>query len=359
MSSTEDIGVEEDKRQLASVQYLRFVGPIAGKDQIVEGQVLGYTVIFKPSDFPGILEKPQLCVFFEPDALLDEYNPELDFLKPRKWRIRTMKMACIYSQGLALPLRFAKYYGLDEHQMTEGMDVTKSMKVRKYVAEEEKYQYQPRNAKKENGVERRMFPSHIAKTDEENVQRNPALFRKLWEAKVPVTITEKIDGCSATFWAGGLASRNFELITGAHNKSLAHYFEIDFRYNLREKMKAYPDLAVQGEIFGPNVNHNRLRTKQIDFAMFNVWNSKQGRYLPWADVQKIAAELGVPTVPVLFQDKTLEECGFQSWQDLMNFVNPRLYANGHPSEGVVCKGFVDQEFISFKVVSREYLSRLK
>lgn len=352
MSLTEDIGVEEEKRQLASVQWLQFVAPIAGKDQIVEGQVLGYNVIFKASDFPGILEKPQLCVFFEPDALLDEYNPELDFLKPRKWRIRTIKMGGIYSQGLALPLRFVKYYGLDEHQMTEGMDVTKSMKVRKYVAEEERIQYK-------HGVERRPFPDHISKTDEENVQRFPKLFRTLYEAKVPVTITEKIDGCSATFWAGRLASRNFELITGAHNKCLAHYFEIDFRYNLREKMKAYPDLAVQGEIFGPHVNENRLGTKKVDFAMFNVWDSKQGRYLPWADVQKLAAELGVPTVPVLFQDKTLEECGFQRWQDLMNFVNPRLYANGHPSEGVVCKGFVDQEFISFKVVSREYLSRLK
>lgn len=267
-----------------------------------------------------------------------------------------MKMAGVCSQGLALPLSFLKFYGLDPTQVTEGQDVTKVMRVRKYVSPEERGQYCSGRSPLDPTI-RRPFPSAIRKTDEPNVQRECQLFKKLYDAKVPVTITEKLDGASATYWAGHLASRNFELIAD-QTKDIAHYFHIDFAYKLREKMAKYPDLALQGEITGPAVNKNRLGLSELHFQVFNIWNMKRGRYLPWDEVKAVAEELEVPVVPVLFEGKTLEECGFHKWQDLMAFVNPRKYANGFWSEGAVCKGFVEGEFTSFKIVSREYLQRI-
>ncbi len=355
--------VEEEKRALASVQRIVLVDTIPNCDLIVIGEVLGYRVIVKSSDFPNTKvgdETGELCVFFEPDSILDQDDPQLAFLKSTHWRIRSLKIRGVCSQGLAMPLSLVQSYGVDSATLKEGDNLTKELRVRKYVSPEECAQYCDGKSPLDPSI-RRTFPSDVNKTDEPNIQSYKWLFKKLFDAKTPVTITEKIDGCSATYWAGGLASRNYELVSDKV-KDLQSYFEIDHRFKLREKMAKYPDFALQGEIAGPSICGNRLALSTRTFQVFNVWNRKKGCYLEWDEVKRIAAELGVPTVPVLFENKTLEECGFRTWRDMMDFANPRRYRNektgkddGSYSEGLVCKGFVDGKMISFKVVSQNYL----
>lgn len=358
----QDTAVEEDKRALASVQRIQLTETIPNCDFIVIAEVLGYRVIVKLSDFPNTKvgdETGELCVFFEPDSVLDSSNPQFAFLKSSNWRIKTMKMRGVFSQGLAMPLSIVTSFGLDPATLKEGDNVTKALRVRKYVSAEESGQYCSGKSPLDQSL-RRAFPVDIQKTDEENIQRCKWLFKKLYEAKVAVTITEKIDGCSASYWAGGLASRNYELVSDKV-KDLQCYFEIDTRYQLREKMAKYPDLVLQGEISGPGINKNRLALSSRKFQVFNVWNRKQGMYLPWDEVKTVATDLGVPVVPVLFENKTLEECGFKQWRDLLDFANPRRYPDdktgkdGNWSEGLVCKGTVESVFYSFKVVSQNYL----
>lgn len=59
----DDGGVEETFRKLASIQTVRVVKDIPGRDLIVEAEVLGYTVIIKKQDFPGA-SQGELCIFF-------------------------------------------------------------------------------------------------------------------------------------------------------------------------------------------------------------------------------------------------------------------------------------------------------
>lgn len=353
-----------ETRSLASIQSIKLLNAIPNKDLIVTARVLGYTVIVKKTDFPAIMTNggSELCIFFEPDSRLDPRNPDLAFLADCKWRIRTIKMCGVYSQGLALPLSFLTHYGVDPASVCEGQNVTEAMRVRKFITEEERAQYCKGKFSLDPSI-RLPLPSAITPTDEVNVQKAPHLFRRLLEAKVPVTITEKIDGCSATYWGPGqwgtgVASRNYQLVSDK-GKDMEHYFAIDVQYNLRKLMAVkYPDLAIRGEISGPSINHNRLGLSQIQFQVFNVWHWKEGRYLPWDQVKLIAADLGVPVVPILFEGLPLQECGFSTWEDLMTFVNERKYANGSWSEGAVCKGMVGDEFISFKIVSQKYLEAI-
>jgi hypothetical protein len=59
--------------------------------------------------------------------VLDPTNPTFEFLRPRKWRIQIMKMAGVFSEGLALPL---SVFNIDPSLLVEGQDVTEELKVK-------------------------------------------------------------------------------------------------------------------------------------------------------------------------------------------------------------------------------------
>ena len=82
-------------RQLASVKKIASLNPIPGKDRIELATVDGWTVIVKKGEF--WVDGP--CVYVEIDSVLPD-KPEFEFLRPKDFRIRTMKMAGVISQGI-------------------------------------------------------------------------------------------------------------------------------------------------------------------------------------------------------------------------------------------------------------------
>ena len=86
-------------RKLASIQKIEWIKPIEGKDRIEMAGVLGYSVIVKKDEF----KVGDLCVFCEIDSVLPE-KPEFEFLRPKKFRIKTLKLGNAYSQGIVFPL---------------------------------------------------------------------------------------------------------------------------------------------------------------------------------------------------------------------------------------------------------------
>ena len=91
--------MENSIRKLASIQIIENLEPIKDRDRIELAHVLGWQVIVKKDEFK-IGDK---CVFVEPDAVLPE-KPEFEFLRSKKFRIKTMKMAGVLSQGIIFPL---------------------------------------------------------------------------------------------------------------------------------------------------------------------------------------------------------------------------------------------------------------
>jgi len=94
-------------RKLATIQKIKELAPIPGKDKIVLASFYGtgwQVIVGKDMNIDD------LCVYIEPDALLPDI-PEFAFLKPRCWsnslqkhRIKTIKLGGVYSEGLCLPL---------------------------------------------------------------------------------------------------------------------------------------------------------------------------------------------------------------------------------------------------------------
>ena len=87
-------------RKLASIQKIEWIRPIEGKDRIVLAGILGWQVIVKKDEF----QVGDLCVYVEIDSQLPE-KPEYEFLRPKKFRIRTMKMGGVLSEGICLPAK--------------------------------------------------------------------------------------------------------------------------------------------------------------------------------------------------------------------------------------------------------------
>jgi RNA ligase (TIGR02306 family) len=88
------------ERKLVSIQSIDALDPIAGADNIMQARVMGWTVVVKKGEFS--VGDP--CVFFEIDSVLPDGAAWSEFMRPRGFRVRTLKLRGVLSQGLALPV---------------------------------------------------------------------------------------------------------------------------------------------------------------------------------------------------------------------------------------------------------------
>ena len=113
-------------RKLATIREITEIQPIEGRDRIVLATVDGWHVIVTKEDF-NVGTK---CVYCEIDSVLPE-KPEFEFLRSKKFRIRTMKMAGVISQGICFPLSILPVKK-DGSEYEIGEDVTDIIGVKQY-----------------------------------------------------------------------------------------------------------------------------------------------------------------------------------------------------------------------------------
>ena len=102
-----------------------------------------------------------MCVYFEVDSKVNPLDERFAFLEKRDYRIKTIKMCKVYSQGLLIPLStFPELGDLDVNT-----DVTDALKVVYYVPED--------NQRKSNSVDPMAKYKSMA-------SRHAKLARKKW-----------------------------------------------------------------------------------------------------------------------------------------------------------------------------------
>lgn len=349
-------------RKLASIQRITKVSPIEGRDFIELANVLGWQVIIKK----GELTEGEACVFFEIDSFLP-IKPEFAFLGKNTtflgtpgYRIKTMKMAGVISQGLALPL---SHVGLSD--LPVDTDVTNLLEVIKYDRES----IEGASGSVKAGQSSGNFPSFIPKTDQTRIQSLMSYFSTHKDTVFEETL--KLDGSSLTayklatkptWWQKlfcikpkphfGVCSRNQELKRPDNLSSSAFWYAAD-KYNLSNIPEGF---AIQGELVGPNIQSNHEKVSDFEFYCFDVFDIKSQKYLTATDRQLFCAQFDIPHVPVVGMTKVLAD--HPSIDELLERVDDRSMNPGTISEGRVYKSTTNP-FITFKVINNRYLLKEK
>lgn len=356
-------------RKLASIQRINDLIPIPGKDMIVQANVLGWSVIVRKADY----HKDQLCVFIEPDAVLPE-RPEFEFLRSKNFRIKTMKMAGVLSQGICFPLTILP----DGRDYKEGDDVTELLGITQYAPDmdveaepvEEKKIRWPRflmrfkwfrrlvlPKKQKKGV----FPDFLSKTDETRIQNLPFML-----ARKDITFVgrEKIDGQSGTFFLRRIKrtfpwqKQKFDFGVCSRNRRLPHpdgssYWEVAQRYHMEDVLKEligdHEWVAIQGECISPKVQGNKYKVNKADLYCFNLIYPT-GK-VPCMKAESIVWVHGLKWVPLVYGDYHMPD----TVEDVLDAATGKSCLRDTLREGIVFRNY--EHNISFKAVSPEFLMK--
>lgn len=331
-------------RKLASVQRILSLEPIAGADRIEKAKILGWTLVVNKKEF----KVGDLCCYCEVDSILPE-KPEFEFLRERHFRIKTVKKKGIVSQGIAFPLSILP--GYETCLFTEGMDVSDWLGIT---------QYQPYIPAQLAGTVKGNFPDFLHKTDEDRIQGVPGVLER-WKG-FTFSISEKLDGTSFTCYLNngvfGVCSRNLELKEDASNTYWKVARELDLERKLMGEITRLPlSVALQGELIGMGIQKNKYNLPDVQLKLFNIFNIGTGKYLDQDEFVRVAANLGLDTVPMLGEiplDHTVDQ--LVELAKGPSKLNPKI-----PREGIVFRPeheMYDEDLrgrLSFKVLNPIYL----
>jgi hypothetical protein len=401
----------DGERKLATIRRIADINPIPGADAIIRLTVDGWELVSaKDNGF----QIGDLIVYFEIDSFLPVI-PAFEFLRSRCYkstahlgegfRLKTIKLRGQISQGLAMPL--GEFFELNEQDhnwytpngvcLQEGDDVTDYIGVKKWEAapEREGNSFGPTKA-------RGTFPSFLRKTDQDRVQ-NCFGKVKTWatvsiqneilelpeDAAIPDGVykmadgryvrktvvalndnellergqfeaTLKLDGSSMTIYnydgQYGVCSRNLELKRDSENTFWKT--AINTRI-LPALVHGGYNVAVQGELMGPNIQGNRENLAVHTFFIFDVFDIDRQAYLAPAERLEFLVNLANEGLIDVQHFNRVPNLGVVSLSDYPS-VKDFLAAANRPSishkiaEGVVYKSMIEGG-PTFKAINDNYL----
>jgi len=301
-----------------------------------------------------------LCVYCEIDSVLPE-RPEFEFMRVRKFRIKTVQLKGQISQGIAFPVAIldGKVFSNDTREVKGyawhvGQDVTELVGITKW---------EPVIPACLSGIAKGTFPSFIPRTDEIRVQNIQSVL-DLYQGTV-CYVTEKLDGSSVTYFVKdgefGVCSRNLELQPDDKNSFWKVARELDIESKLK---KSGINIAIQGELVGEGIQKNRLQLKGQSVYFYNAFLIDEYRYLDFLELlDLLTRRLELPLVPIL-------DINFQlinNIDELVTYATRKSMFNEDVwQEGIVIRAkeeircpemreFTYQDRLSFKVVNPEFL----
>lgn len=358
-------------RKLASIQEIAWKRPIEGRDRIELCGVLGWTLITKKDEF----QVGDKCVYIEIDSVLPE-KPEFEFLKSKNYRIKTMKMSGVYSQGICFPLSI-----LPEKNYKVGDDVTEIVGVKQYEPTMDvetvvlaptklswldkklmRFGWYRRHVKFVNTKSSEAFPTeYVSKTDETRVQNCPWV---LQDKETKWVVTEKIDGSSGTFLLirqkHKFGKDTYDFKVCSRNRTLkaddgSAYWAVAKKYEIAKNLQWYLDnyptcewIAIQGEVVGPKIQKNKYKLTEPDLYVFNLITPQSGRWSS-CDAEMMVNRMGMKFVPILDSEYELPD----SVDEVLDYATGKSKLADTLREGFVFRSMNGKK--SFKAVSPKFL----
>lgn len=350
-------------RKLVTARTVSQLLPIKGADFIELAVVDGWTCIVKKGEF----NEGDVGLFFEIDSFLPAKDDRFAFLKKPMshqgqagYRIKSMKMRKVLSQGLFLPLNM-----FPEVNMSK--DITEQLNVTKYdVAMSQQKGHG-------NGKNLPNLPSFLRKTDQNRLQNLPHYWSIHKDQLFEETL--KLDGSSCTMfkadrkktlwdtiksWFGytpilhtfGVCSRNVNL-PRPKKDTACNFWTMALQYKVEQYLpKGY---AISGEVIAPNIQSNHEKVDSPDFFIFDIFDITAQKYLlPEARTHFIANYIPhMKHIKITHSRLKI----FEEYPDLNSLQDRVTGQSMNPktiSEGRVYKA-IDKEDLTFKLISNEYL----
>ena len=370
----------EESRKLAHIEIIKELREIPGADKIEVAIVLGWECVVKKGEF-SVGDK---IIYVEVDSVMPE-KPEFEFLRDRKFRVRTIKLRGQISQGLVLPFDDV-YYG----NYPIGYDITDELEITKYLSpsEQSELQQQENRIKLEkNKLKKFMmryswfrtlflsrskksgFPYWVSKTDEERIQNIPQVLQQF--ADKEVYVTEKIDYQSGT-WTGKMVPNTTPIIGRflpkkyqfvvcsrnlTNNDKNSLYWKIAKKYNLEQILRENPTLTIQGEQGNTNVQGNKYGITEPQMWVFNIIDHERNYHYNIKELSSFCRKYNLQHVPILgrIEGYKLSELG-STVQELVEFSKGKSVLANIPREGVVVRYIENgKKSLSFKVINPDFL----
>lgn len=354
-------------RKLASIQRIDALEPIPGKDRIVLASVLGWHVIVTKEDF----HVGDLVVYIEIDSILPE-KPEFEFLRPKKFKIKTIRLGGAVSQGICFPLSILPER---DHPYELGEDVTEILGVKENDVDDPVPDEAPdacarprqtplqRYLMRFDWYRRRVQPpradfptQYVSKTDEVRIQQCPGLLKDKANEYV---VSEKVDGSSATYllvrhkgWFGRV---KYDYYVCSRNRQLpvddgSVYWRLEHKYQIRDKLMNMigdkPFIAIQGECLGPKIQKNKYKLTDYQLRVFNLITPD--KRWPSVAARDYLATRGLDFVPILDEHFRLPD----TVDDMVFFSTGPSALGDTIREGVVVRSADGRT--SFKCISPEF-----
>lgn len=394
-------------RKLASIQTIKDITPIEGKDKIVLATLgNGWKVIVQKDSYPV----NDVVVYFEIDSILPDI-PKFGFVKRRSnnMRIRTMKMGDVISQGLCITIHEANEIANElgttfPKIFSIGTDVTDVLKVSKY--EEDETNRVTTNNSKYNSLEKFMMKFRfyryidskfihakgsssewpnigLEKTDEERWQNKTNEIAQWKSEGLKFHKTVKMDGQSATFILVKKPKKfyqrypKFEFIVCSKNRRLnpksdsdRKFFDIAKKFDIENVLKELMNygcnltidndsvnniewVALQGEQCGPGIQSNRIGLNETTLYIFNWKFKTSDGIVHIVNPQKYKGYLnGINPYLKLVPYLGCEELPDDFDKDSVGYYDEQRKLL---REGVVYRNY--DKGISFKAVSPDYLAK--
>jgi RNA ligase (TIGR02306 family) len=354
-------------RKLATIRLIDDIIPIPNADRIVIAVLGGWQAIVQKDEYD--IGDP--CIFCEIDTVLP-FEEQYAFLgkstittKGIGYRIKTMKLRGVLSQGLVLPMNLSGDYEI-------GSDVTGEIGA---WLHEGKVQGTFKGTPAEKT---RPFPYFLRKTDQNRIQNLMGYFE--YHKDRSYEVTKKLDGSSMTVWyndqaqalprgkirnpilrrlvwwydslfnrqQSGVCSKNVNLRESDDNV----FWNVAHRDDLLLAVFG-SNVAIQGELIGPNIQNNYEGVKDYKFYAFNVFDIDRQRYMIPHQAREWCRERGVAYVPVV--DPSMNVFGNIGDLDNLKVLveGESNLSNTRCAEGLVFKEITGVH--SFKCVSDTYL----
>ena len=355
-------------RALAHMEVINSITPIKGKDRIVLATVLGWTVIVQ-KDAYKVGDK---VVFCEIDSVFPE-KPEFEFLRSKKFRIKTMKMAGVLSQGICFPLSIlpeGKYkvgdnvtdiIGITQYETTMDKERGESQEIDQLIKKYPKFLMKRAWFRRLVGDKKleKGFPDFISKTDEIRIQNAPYYLNMdcKWIA------TEKVDGQSGSFTLKRIKGRHFwnkdtyDFAVCSRNlrkwrADKSSYWQVAKEYNIEDILhRLIGDrewVAIQGECIASDVQGNKYHVRKPDMYVFNLIYP-EGR-VGSLEAKKLINEQGLKFVPIISEDAPIKG---MTVSEVLEYATGKSELYDCLREGIVFRSQDGKQ--SFKAVSPEFL----